>query len=153
MEGQVRVPATYTRAYDGRVDQLRHVRDFLVGILRGCPVADDAVLVGDELASNAVRHSQSGQAGGQFTVHVEVHAPVYLWIEVEDEGSPPWAPRFPDDEPWHGLNIVREVAGNTNWGIDGSAHGWVVWVRLDWPAPRLSSGHTGNGRLPAPNAR
>ena len=111
----------------------------LAGILDGYPVAGDAVLVGDELASNAVRHSNSGSPGGRFTVRVEVHEPDYLWIEVEDEGGPPWKPRSPDGETWHGLNIVGQVAGEGNWGIDGIACGSVVWARLDWPEPQPSS--------------
>src|SRR6266851_9690464 len=93
LPGAVRAPVEYTRAYDGRADQIGHVRAFLAGILDGCPVADDAILIGDELASNAVRHSNSGKPGGRFTVHVEVHEQDYLWVEVEDEGSPPWTPR------------------------------------------------------------
>ena len=65
------------------------MRAFLAEILDGCPVADEAVLIADELASNAVRHSNSGKPGGRFTVRVEVHKPDYLWVEVEDEGSRP----------------------------------------------------------------
>jgi serine/threonine-protein kinase RsbW len=137
--GVVRAPAKYTRAYDGRADQIRQVRAFLAGVLDGCPVAGDAVLVGDELASNAVRHSNSGKPGGRFTVRVEVHEPDYLWIEVEDEGGPRWKPRSPDGETWHGLNIVGQVTGEGNWGIDGTACGSVVWARLDWPEPQPSS--------------
>jgi len=150
--GIVRAPAEYTRAYDGRADQIRHVRAFLAGILNGCPVVDEVVLIGDELASNAVRHSNSGKPGGCFTVHVEVHEPDYLWIEVQDEGSPPWAPRALDGEPWHGLSIVRQVAGgDANWGIDGGLGGWVVWVRRDWPEPQPFA--RGNGEFPAVRSR
>jgi hypothetical protein len=137
--GVVKAPVEFTRAYDGRADQIRDVRAFLAGILNGCPVADEAVLIADELASNAVRHSNSGKPGGRFTIRVEVHEPDYLWVEVEDEGSRPWTPRAPDGERWHGLSIVREIAGgDANWGIDGSMRGWVVWVRLDWITPRAS---------------
>src|ERR1022692_3077428 len=133
--GVVKAPVEFTRAYDGRADQMRDVRAFLAGILDGCPVTDEAVLIADELASNAVRHSNSGKPGGRFTVRVEVHERDYLWVEVEDEGSPPWTPRYPDGETWHGLNIVQQVAGEGNWGIDGCTRGWVVWARLDWPGP------------------
>ena len=81
--GVVKAPVEFTRAYDGRADQIRDVRAFLAGILDGCPVTDEAVLIADELASNAVRHSNSGKPGGRFTVRVEIHKPDYLWVEVE----------------------------------------------------------------------
>jgi anti-sigma regulatory factor (Ser/Thr protein kinase) len=146
--GPLRTPVEYTRVYSGRADQIRDVRAFLAGILRGCPVANDAVLIGDELATNAVRHSSSGDTHGQFTVHAEIHEPDYLWIEVEDQGGPPWAPCTPDGEAWHGLSIVREIAGgDANWGIDGTPRGWVVWVRLNWTERPSSAGHTGNGEV------
>ncbi len=143
--GVVRVPVTYSRVYEGRADQVRQVRAFLAGLLEGCPVADDTVLIGDEFASNAVRHSNSGQRGGCFTVRVALREPDYLWIEVEDEGGPPWKPRSPDGEAWHGLSIVGQVAGEGNWGIDGSTRGWVAWARLGWPEPPPSS--PGNGEF------
>jgi hypothetical protein len=143
-------PGTYARAYEGRPDQIQHVRAFLAGVLDGCPVVDSAVLIGDELATNAVRHSNSGKPGGKFTVRVEVHEPDYLWVEVEDQGSPPWTPRSADGEPWHGLNIVRQVTGHANWGVDGDMRGWVIWARLDLPSPRPSSGYAGNGEVSCP---
>jgi Histidine kinase-like ATPase domain len=139
--GVVRAPVTYSRVFDGRADQVRQVRAFLAGVLEGCPLAGDAVLVGDELAGNAVRHGNSGRPGGRFTVRAEVRERDYLWIEVEDEGSPPWKPRSPDGEAWHGLSIVGRLAGEGNWGVDGGISGWVVWARLDWPGPRTSSRH------------
>ena len=147
-----RAPGTYARAYEGRPDQIQHVRAFLAGVLDGCPVVDSAVLIGDELATNAVLHSNSGKPGGKFTVRVEVHEPDYLWVEVEDEGSPPWTPRSADCEPWHGLNIVQQVTGHANWGVDGDMRGWVIWARLDLPGSRPSSGYAGNGGVSCPCA-
>jgi hypothetical protein len=94
-------------------------------------------LVGDELASNAVRHSNSGKPGGRFIVRVEAHEPDYLRIEVEDEGGPAWESRCPDGETWHGLYIVCHVAGPGNWGIKGNMRGWVVWAQLSRPGPEL----------------
>jgi serine/threonine-protein kinase RsbW len=142
-----RAPVSHDRAYEGRPDQIRHVRAFLAEILDGHPVVNNAVLIADELATNAVRHSNSGKPGGQFTVRVEVHDPDYLWVEVEDEGSPPWTPRCPDGEPWHGLNIVQQFTGRTNWGVDGDMRAWVVWARLDLASPQPASGHAGNGEV------
>jgi hypothetical protein len=136
-------PATYTRTYDGHVGELRHVRLFLAGILDGWPVADDAILLGNELASNAIQYSAARKPGGRFTVRVDVYEPDYVWIEVQDGGGPPWEVRSPDGEPWHGLDVVRLIAGKDNWGIEGSPAGWVVWVRLDLV------GSTAHGQAPA----
>jgi hypothetical protein len=126
-------PATYACSYNGLADELRKVRAFLATILYGCPVADDAVLLGNELAANAVRHSASRRPGGRFTVRVVVYERDYVWIEVQDDGGPLWRAQSPDGEPWHGLDVVRLIAGEDKWGIEGNPAGWVVWVRLDWP--------------------
>ena len=44
-------------------------RRFVRGILVGSPRADDMELITAELASNAIRHTPSGQDGGEFTVN------------------------------------------------------------------------------------
>ncbi|MBV9381386.1 MAG: ATP-binding protein [Streptosporangiaceae bacterium] len=90
-------------------------------------------MLASELCANAVLHSNSRHAGGQFTVRAELHPGDYVWIEVEDQGGL-WTDREPDPDRPHGLDIVREVAGDGNWGIDGNAPlPRTVWFRLDWP--------------------
>jgi anti-sigma regulatory factor (Ser/Thr protein kinase) len=121
-----------TRSFPGRLDQVREARAFAAGFTGGSPVADDVVLCVSELAANAVVHSHTREYGGRFTVRIEVHAPDYTWVEIEDGGGP-WEPRQDADLAGHGLDIVAKLA--SEWGIDGSLHGWIVWARLDWPAP------------------
>lgn len=121
------------RTYAATPDQVRHARSFLRGVLKACPMVDDAVLLISELCANAVQHSDSRKPGGTFTVHAEVHEGEYVWAEVEDCGGL-WAPsESRSDWGGHGLAIVRAMA--SDWGRDGdAATGWVVWFRLDWPA-------------------
>ena len=64
---------THQRAFPARPEQVAEARQFVRGLLGGCPVADDAVLCVSELAGNCVTHSASGQLGAVFTVRAEVH--------------------------------------------------------------------------------
>lgn len=128
----------WSRVFQARADQVREAREFLRAALEGCPAADDAILCISELASNAILYSNSGKAGGTFTVRAEVHEGDYLWVEVEDNGGP-WNQRAHSDGRPHGLDIVAALA--TESGIDGDpCTGWAVWARLDWPPP-APAGH------------
>jgi anti-sigma regulatory factor (Ser/Thr protein kinase) len=120
----------YSRVFPGRADQVREVRATLGRALAGCPMADDAVLTGSELAANAVLHSHSKEPGGRFTVRAEVHPGDYLWLEVEDGGGR-WAERTHDDLRGRGLLIVTRLS--SEWGVEGDELARVVWVRFDWP--------------------
>ncbi len=133
--GQAQTPQgpglrTFNRAYLGFPDQLRQVRAALVRLLDGCPVAGDAVLLASEIASNAVRHSNGGKKGGQFTVRAELHPGDYVWIEVEDQGGP-WEEH--DRSESHGLPTVARIAGDGNWGDRGQREwaGGLVPARLE----------------------
>jgi anti-sigma regulatory factor (Ser/Thr protein kinase) len=123
-------PAAATRhasTYPGRADQVRHVRQAITLHLTGCPVADDAVLVASELASNAILHSRS--RGGQFIIRAELH-PDHVLVEAEDLGGP-WRPRRSGDRP-HGLNLVEALAGPEGWGVKTTGDGGrIVWARLN----------------------
>jgi anti-sigma regulatory factor (Ser/Thr protein kinase) len=100
----------------------------------GCPVADELVLLGSELATNAIMHSSSGEPGGTFAVRAELRHGDYAWLEVEDQGGDWTAREDQDDEHGRGLAIVAAIAGDGNWGTEtgDTPHGCVVWVRLDW---------------------
>jgi serine/threonine-protein kinase RsbW len=115
------------QVFPARPDQVREARRFLASILHGSPLTDDAVLCLDELASNAVLHSNSSKASGTFTARVEVFSD-YVWIEVEDDGGL-WQEHAHHDGRPHGLDIIRALAAD--WGVDGDPlTGWTVWARL-----------------------
>ena len=42
------------RIFPGSYEQVRQVRLFVARVLEGCPVADEAVLLSSELATNAI---------------------------------------------------------------------------------------------------
>lgn len=124
-------PVTFSRAYPAVPSQIREIRADLGALLRGCPVADDAILCLSEMAANATLHSDSGKAGGKLTVHVQVHGNDYVRIEVDDDGGD-WIQAGADDGRLHGLDIVEALA--SRWGTVGSTTGRTVWAQLDWHA-------------------
>jgi anti-sigma regulatory factor (Ser/Thr protein kinase) len=107
-------------------------RRFVRGILAGSPRVDDMELITAELASNAIRHTPSGQDGGQFTVTVRTE-PGWARIEVSDTGTGEWsAPQDGtlDDEYGRGLAIVAALADKL--GHDIRAGGQTVWAEVNW---------------------
>jgi len=120
----------HSRTFPALAEQVGHAREFLAEVLAGCPMAEDAVLVGSELATNAVVHSDSSKRGGQFVLRVEAHEGDYLWVEVEDQGGD-WAEHDPTDE--HGRGLLVVAGYSSDWGIEGDSLARVVWARFDWP--------------------
>jgi anti-sigma regulatory factor (Ser/Thr protein kinase) len=121
---------TCTWSFPGKIEQLRLVRAALASLLKGCPVADDALLVCSELAANAALHSRSSAPGGRFTVRVRILAGEHVRVEVEDQGGV-WD-RHHDEQRPHGLDLVHALAGEGRWGVNGGPEGRTVWAVLDW---------------------
>src|SRR5690349_24054041 len=98
-EGQTELAAEpvtrYQRTFHGRADQVQQVRHEVAGYLGKCPVADDIVFIANELAANAILHTQS--RGSTFTVRCHA-SPGQVRIEAEDLGGP-WRPRTTGDRP------------------------------------------------------
>ncbi len=72
---------TYEGTFHGRADEVARVRKEIAAYLGECPVADDLVLIADELASNSILHTKS--RGGSFHVRCEL-SPGSARVEVED---------------------------------------------------------------------
>jgi anti-sigma regulatory factor (Ser/Thr protein kinase) len=122
---------TWARTFPAVPAQVREARRFLAGLLDGGPAAGDALICLSELVSNAVVHSRSSQAGGTFTVRVQL-AGQRLRVEVCDQGGPWHSPgRASSGEPGgRGLLIVGQLA--SRWGCEGHSHaGWTVWFELE----------------------
>ena len=118
----------YEGTFHGRADEAARVRKEIAAYLGECPVADDLVLIADELASNSILHTES--RGGFFRVRCELSAGS-VRVEVEDMGGP-WRTRKDDDRP-HGLDIVEALAGPDGWGTERTSGGTrVVWATLEW---------------------
>ena len=89
-------------------------------------------LIAAELASNAIRHTLSGQDGGEFTLTVRAE-PGWARLEVSDAGTGEWnGPRdaADDDECGSGLAIVAALAD-----------------KLGHDVPRQRADHVGRDRL------
>jgi hypothetical protein len=120
--------AGYKGTFHGRAEEAGRVRREVAGYLDDCPVTADMVLIADELAANAVLHTQS--RGAFFRVRCELSGSSAR-IEVEDMGGP-WRARKHDDRP-HGLDVVEALTGADGWGTQVTPDETrVVWARLDW---------------------
>src|ERR1700691_828229 len=128
---------TFQRVYGGAASEVRRVRADLAAVAAGCPIADELVLLASELATNAIRHSKSGEPGSTFTVRAELRHGTCAWVEVEDQGGDDWNGHDgegQDGEHGRGLAIVGAIAGDGNWGIEtgDTPESCVVWVCLAW---------------------
>lgn len=130
------MPVTLTarpkhRVFPGRADQVALARDFTRRVLRVCPVLDEAVLLVSELATNALEHTATGNAG---TFHVTIYqGESSLLIAVSDDGSAKIPGQCSDDalaENGRGLRLVELLAHQ--WGHSGNEHGRMVWFELHW---------------------
>lgn len=118
----------YSAKFAGTPDQVSEVRHEIQRYCKGCPIAEDAVLIASELASNAVEHTLSRL--GTFVVRCEILGD-HLQIQVEDDGGP-WFHPEPDGRP-HGLEIVSLLT--SDWGVQPLANGQrVVWASIAFPA-------------------
>jgi anti-sigma regulatory factor (Ser/Thr protein kinase) len=119
---------SYQGTFHGRADEIAQVRREIATYLGECPVANDLVLIADELASNAILHTKS--RGGSFRVRCELSAGSAR-VEVEDMGGP-WRTRKHDDRP-HGLDIVQVLTGPAGWGTRTTPAGSrLTWAKLTW---------------------
>lgn len=102
-------------------DARRLVRDTLDG--RDAELIDAAELLTSELASNCVRHAQTG-------FEVRISALEEVRIEVRDcgGGSPRVLSPASDEPSGRGLQIVEAVAGR--WGVEVRPTGKTVWFTL-----------------------
>lgn len=131
-------PECCRRSYPGRPDQVAGVRAFLAEMFADCPAAEDVILMADELASNAVQHSNSRAPGGTFGLRVLVRRGESVRVEVADAGGrwarPGFADRAADGSTLggRGLRIVEVLA--VAWGVKGDETGRTVWFTAGWDA-------------------
>jgi len=118
----------HRRTFKGDPAELAKVRAFASAALRGCSVHDDAVLLLDEVAANAIVHI------GSPTVEIALrHAGQIVRGEVRDLGADPVpAPRRGSaEESGRGLLIVDLLA--KEWGSCRTGSGRLVWFELHDP--------------------
>jgi serine/threonine-protein kinase RsbW len=130
--------AWWTRHFRGGADQVPEVRHWLEDLLPDCAARADVVLLASELCANAIAHSRSGEAGGQFSVDID-WAPALARVVIGDQGSakaPVAAGRTGTSvqlgESGRGLLLVDEVADD--WGTASRPNRRWVWADVRWQA-------------------
>ena len=128
--------AWWTRQFRGSADQVLEVRHWIEDLLPECAVRADVLLLASELCTNAIVHTRSGEAGGQFSVDIE-WAPALARVVIGDQGSaktPAMAGRTGSaahlDECGRGLLLVDNVADD--WGTTSRPNRGWVWADFDW---------------------
>jgi anti-sigma regulatory factor (Ser/Thr protein kinase) len=134
----------WSRRFAGGTDQVREVRRWLEDLLPDCDARADLILLASELCTNAIMHSRSGEAGGQFSVDID-WAPTLARVVVGDQGSadaPAVAARTGDavdaveagevGESGRGLLLVDGLADD--WGTASRPNRRWVWADVQWQA-------------------
>jgi serine/threonine-protein kinase RsbW len=119
--------------FPGEAASVREARKFVAGVLGAdWPGLSDILVMVSEIASNAVRHTASGD-GAWFDLTVSVTGDTAR-VSVADRGSSS-EPRIPDDgghtdalTGGRGLRIVDMLANG--WGHSGDELGRVVWFEV-----------------------
>ncbi|MGK3201785.1 ATP-binding protein [Amycolatopsis sp. MEPSY49] len=114
--------------------ELARVRHWVRTVLREFPanVVGTAVMVVDELTSNALRH-------GRAPHHVRLlPGAAKLRIEVDDGGSEPARRRTPSDQGGRGLLLVERCAAA--WGQLRRPSGKTLWAELTTDDPASARG-------------
>jgi len=120
--------------FPGEAAAVGQAREFVRGVLGDAwPGLEDLLLMVSEVASNAVRHTASGDRGGWFDLTVSA-AGYTARIAVADGGGSS-EPLIPDGggefavlTGGRGLRIVDALADR--WGYTGDELGRVVWFEL-----------------------
>lgn len=131
-------PAAATLAqlwFPGTASAVGQARRFVAAVIgEDFPAFDDVLVLVSEVASNAVKHTASGD-GGAFEVAVSVHDNS-VRVEVGDQGGAS-EPRLAEDGPadvltgGRGLRIVDTLA--VRWGHAGDELGRVIWFEVECP--------------------
>jgi anti-sigma regulatory factor (Ser/Thr protein kinase) len=125
---------TVSAGFAPEPDAPAHARHLVANMLRRWGyddrVVDDVTLIVSELTSNAVRHARS-----QFSLTVQVQERSTLHVAVADRAPVPSTE--PDGglvpKPLHGLGLIEALC--SDWGIQRTAGGKIVWAQLTRGAP------------------
>ncbi|MET7992388.1 ATP-binding protein [Amycolatopsis sp. NPDC005232] len=122
---EVPAPVDAECALPESVAGLALARDFTRVTLTGWgfgAVAEDALLIVTELATNAVQHGE-----GKPVLRLK-YGDAVVRLEVADESPALPATRPPGPDGGWGLRLVQELS--LEWGVAPCARGKVVWCEL-----------------------
>jgi anti-sigma regulatory factor (Ser/Thr protein kinase) len=143
-------------------ESARAAREFTAATLRKWrldALIEDAVVIASELATNAILHgttaatgdAATGTGGGRVELNWCLQPGRLICVVTDQTGTPPaLAPRDPEAESGHGLQIVAALAVAWGWTILGGGEK-AVWAALDlpWPAGAAVKGDGEAGGAPA----
>lgn len=125
------------RTWPGIIDNIPEARHWVRAQLagQGGEAIDKVETIAAEFATNAIKHTRSGDPGGRFTVHVDASGRI-LFIGVRDEGArtPGGLPTARDLgscgalESGMGLGIVAAMA--LNWDSHPIGDGRLTWATI-----------------------
>jgi anti-sigma regulatory factor (Ser/Thr protein kinase) len=141
----------------GHAEQVPRARAFIAGALAACGLRDEtACLLGSELVTNSVQHSNSRLPGGTITVTVAA-APAEILVEVTDGGGA-GVPVLRDGadacaEDGRGLLVVAALSAR--WGYRRDRGKLTTWCQIPAEPERTTypaSVPSGRDRLPPPHS-
>lgn len=142
----------WSQNFDGVPECVARVREYTRKVVGDCEGADVLELIASELASNAIRHSHSGEPGGQFTLHLAVFRDRWQ-IRVDDAGGPR-TPEVCDLAPFEGAadldtfgeeieagrGLALVAAMSSEWGVLGDQAARAVWAEILIPEETAKAG-------------
>jgi anti-sigma regulatory factor (Ser/Thr protein kinase) len=120
-------PATATRTFARRAEEVPAARRFVRETLAGDPACGDAELLTCELVTNVVQHATDA---ARVTVAV-MHRGTIVHVDVIDDGCiglPHWHESDGHDEDGRGFQLVNALA--ERWGFLRERSGTCVWFEI-----------------------
>lgn len=120
----------WRRIFPGEAPQLAKLRQWLAALLPACPSRDDIAIAATELASNAIKHTRSGQ-GRWFAAEITWYSGT-VRVAIADCGGD-CEPRLINDpgaEHGRGLLVVQGLSVRT--GVIGDHRGRAIWADITW---------------------
>jgi hypothetical protein len=120
----------WSKEFAGRPECLIDARRFTFAALGEGDGAHTVALVADELAGNAIKHTASGEPGGEFILRL-IRFGNRCQVRVDDQGGPSTpsvCAAADEDEAGRGLTIVAMLSAC--WGVEGDEHARSVWAEI-----------------------
>jgi anti-sigma regulatory factor (Ser/Thr protein kinase) len=128
-----------TGYFDGRLDQVKRIRDWCQKAIRmDAERAAPVLLVASELATNSIQHSASGGRCGRIRVIVQVLPGDFVLLRVIDDGprpgrpvTRPYVPGRTGELSVGGYGLALVSALSEKWWWTDHPHGLAVWALID----------------------
>ncbi len=143
--GSTRTRGPWIRTFRGTPASVPEARRFVAELLTGCPAREVLMTCVSELSANAIMHTASGSAGGEFIVEVACPQDGVARVAVTDEGgaSVPAAGALGgalDLAAEGGRGLALVAACTSRWGWVEAYPGRTVWAEACWPVGVPSPG-------------